>query len=200
MANDIDFGAALSKGLKLVRHYTFPASRRVTLNEYAHACMTLTLLTILASIIPLIGFILSSVIYISLICWLVARLHDVGRSGWWMFVPGYSVLLMLSPTDCESNCWEPLDADVLEEIGFCSNKEIGSEHLNPSHQDYQDKMDYQDFDNPESYAFDAEFSNHDNAQNDAQGRVNLEKNGASDDYFDSLLNDANKDLDRMLNG
>jgi hypothetical protein len=58
MANDIDFGAAFSKGLKLVRHYIFPSGRRVTLNEYAHACMTLTLLTILASIVPLIGFIL----------------------------------------------------------------------------------------------------------------------------------------------
>ena len=200
MANDIDFGAALSKGLKLVRHYTFPASRRVTLNEYAHACMTLTLLTILASIIPLIGFILSSVIYISLICWLVARLHDVGRSGWWMFVPGYSVLLMLSPTDPESNQWTPLDAYTLEEIGFQSNKALVSGDLNPSYQDYQDKMDYQDFDNPESYAFDAGVSNNGNAQDAARERVNLEKNDASDDYFDSLLDDANKDLDRMLNG
>lgn len=193
MANDIDFGSALSKGLKLVRHYTFPASRRVTLNEYAHACMTLTLLTILASIIPVVGFILSSVIYISLICWVVARLHDVGRSGWWMFVPGYSALLILSPTDDEPNQWVPLDADVLEEIGFCSNKEIGSEHLNPS-------QDYQEFDNHQNYAVDAGVSNNENAQDAAQGRVNLEKNGASDDYFDNLLDDANKDLDRMLNG
>ena len=194
MANDIDFGAAFSKGLKLVRHYMFPASRRVTLNEYAHACMTLTLLTILASIVPLIGFILYFFIYISLICWLVARLHDVGRSGWWMFVPGYSVLLMLSPTDDEPNQWEPLDADVLEEIGFCSNKEIGSEHLNPSYQGYQE------FDNHQNYAFDAGVSNNGNAQDAARERVNLEKNDASDDYFDNLLDDANKDLDRMLNG
>lgn len=58
MANDIDFGAAFSKGLKLVRHYMFPSGRRVTLNEYAHACMTLTLLTILATIIPVVGLIL----------------------------------------------------------------------------------------------------------------------------------------------
>lgn len=194
MANDINFGAAFSKGLKLVRHYMFPASRRVTLNEYAHACMTLTLLIILAGIIPLVGYILSLGIYISLICWLVARLHDVGRSGWWMFVPGYSALLMLSPTDDEDNQWVPLDADVLEEIGFCSNKEIGSEHLNPSCQDYQE------FDNHQNYAFDAGVSNNENAQDAAQGRVNLEKNDASDDYSDNLLDDANKDLDRMLNG
>ena len=199
MANDIDFGVAFSKGLKLVRHYMFPASRRVTLNEYAHACMTLMLLTILASIVPLIGFILYFFIYISLTCWLVARLHDVGRSGWWMFVPGYSVLLMLSPTDPESNQWTPLDAYTLEEIGFQSNKAVVSGDLNTSCQDYQE-FDYQEFNNPENDAFDAGLSNHGNTQDNTQQRVNLEKNDASDDYFDNLLNDANKDLDRMLNG
>ena len=45
-----------------------------------------------------INFLIIIVLFVPLIACQIRRSHDVGKSGWWILIPFYSVYLMFKPT------------------------------------------------------------------------------------------------------
>jgi uncharacterized membrane protein YhaH (DUF805 family) len=45
-----------------------------------------------------INFMIIIVLFVPLIACQIRRSHDVGKSGWWILIPFYSVYLMFKPT------------------------------------------------------------------------------------------------------
>ena len=45
-----------------------------------------------------LNFIIVVVLFVPLLACQIRRSHDVGKSGWWILIPFYSVYLMFKPT------------------------------------------------------------------------------------------------------
>jgi uncharacterized membrane protein YhaH (DUF805 family) len=84
---------------------------------------------IVLGFIPVIGvvfFILAGIfilgIMVPLFAVAVRRMHDVGKSGWYMFIPIYSLILACTEGEHRTNQYGPDPKNPLEEIN-----EIGKE-------------------------------------------------------------------------
>ena len=54
---------------------------------------------------PLLTFIIAIVLDIPLLAVTARRLHDVGRSGWWMLCPILPIFWMFKDSDVGTNQW-----------------------------------------------------------------------------------------------
>ena len=102
---EISFSGAFKKGLNIIKKNPFPLKKKCTLSEYAHAILVLTSFSMLSCCIPGIGFIIGGIFSIMTIFWMIARMHDIGRSGWWILVPIYNAFLFFQPSDKNSE-WQ----------------------------------------------------------------------------------------------
>lgn len=149
---EISFSNAFRKGLHLVSKNLFPTKKKATLSEYAHAMLIFSTIVTIASCIPVLGIIVDLICMFLIIGWMIARMHDIDRSGWWVLVPLINAFLILQPSD-KNSTWEKL-------IGAFED---------------EDKWD----------------------DESAKPRVN---NDEDDKIQDKELNDAETELDKMLNG
>lgn len=71
-------------------------------------------------IIILFSYVITLLLYIYIIVWSLKRMHDVNKSGWYLFVPIYNIILLFTPGTKGSNDYgeDPRTSKVTEDDTF----------------------------------------------------------------------------------
>ena len=102
------------KAIKLFCLYALNFKGRSSRSEYWWACLFNFLASLVLSIIPLIGGLLSLALMVPGIAISVRRMHDIGKSGWYLLMgmiplagPIILLVYLCSVSHPEANQWGP---------------------------------------------------------------------------------------------
>ncbi len=95
----MNMGDAISTCFRKYATFTGRASR----SEYWYFFLFYFIVEIFTSRIGAIGFLIDLGIWIPLAAAAVRRLHDAGKSGWWIVFPFVNLVFLTFPTQVEDN-------------------------------------------------------------------------------------------------
>ncbi|MCL2326333.1 MAG: DUF805 domain-containing protein [Proteobacteria bacterium] len=104
-----NFSGVFNKGLAIAKKDFFKVNGRMIREDYFSYLVVLMLAAIVASVIPILGWIACVLMQLSLLFASIRRLHDVGLSGWWVLVPGYNMYLLVQDTENADNMYGKIE-------------------------------------------------------------------------------------------